>query len=310
VALGPTVGAATQPAAGLPSDSTLVLDALDRRIAEVEAQSEADKIQLGRLSELVSLRHERVLARGKSFYRLTRAGLLPVGGGFGALVSYAMRVERSRRVLASDIDAETRARGLAVDMAREIEQIVRDRAALAGQRAAMVAARAATEDEQRRQQAFKEAFENSTGTGGGYVPVFGGPALAPDTPAGGFATARGRLLLPVAGRADIMPAHREGTEGPGLEMRAPVGTPVRAVFAGRVAFADRYGPLGRIVIVDHGDHYYTVSGNLDEIDVKIGQEVASGERIGTVGDDGQGSRLYFEVRHGSRTVAPEVWLGL
>ncbi len=64
------------------------------------------------------------------------------------------------------------------------------------------------------------------------------------------------------------------------------------------------------MIVDHGDHYYTVSGNLDEIDVKIGQEVASGERIGTVGDDGQGSRLYFEVRHGSRTVAPEVWLGL
>ena len=53
----------------------------------------------------------------------------------------------------------------------------------------------------------------------------------------------------------------------GLEIHAAAGTVVRAAFAGRVAFADRYGPYGRIVILDHGDHYYTVSGNLDEIDV-------------------------------------------
>ena len=53
-----------------------------------------------------------------------------------------------------------------------------------------------------------------------------------------------------------------------------------------------------------------MSGNLDEIDVKIGQDVGAGERIGTVGDDGQGPMLYFEVRHGSQTVAPSAWLGL
>jgi septal ring factor EnvC (AmiA/AmiB activator) len=85
---------------------------------------------------------------------------------------------------------------------------------------------------------------------------------------------------------------------------------VRAAFAGRVAFADRYGPYGRIVILDHGDHYYSVSGDLDEVDVKIGQEVGAGERIGTVGDDGQGAMLYFEIRHGSQTIAPSPWLGL
>jgi septal ring factor EnvC (AmiA/AmiB activator) len=221
-----------------------------------------------------------------------------------------MHVERARRVLASDIDAETRVRGQAVELARELEQGARDRAALVGQRAAMDAARTATEDEQRRQLAFDKAFESSTGPGGGYVAVYGGSALAPDTPAGGFATARGRLLLPVAGRAEVNHVHREGIEGEGLEIRAAAGTPVRSVFSGRVVFADRYGPLGRIVILDHGDHYYTVSGNLDEVDVKIGQDLAAGDRLGTVGDDGRGSRLYFEVRHGSRTVAPEAWLGL
>jgi len=242
---------------------------------------------------------------------LRRAGLLPVGGGLRALIAHAMYVERARRVLASDIDAEVRLRGHGAELARDIERVSRARSSLAAERATD-AAQGAAQDDQKRQSAFDRAFEISTGAGsGGYVAVYGGTgALAPDTPAGGFATARGRLLIPVSGRAEISSSHREGTEGPGLEIRAPAGTGVRAVFAGHVAFADRYGPYGRIVILDHGDHYYTVSGNLDEIDVKIGQNVAAGDRIGTVGDDGRGSMLYFEVRHGSRTVPPEGWLGL
>jgi len=304
------VRAAPQAGESSQADSTSGLAALDRRLADADAQSELDKNELEGLGARLGRQHARVIARGKAFYRLTRAGLLPVGGGFGALVTHAMHVERARRMLAADIGAETRLRGEAAELARELERIARDRAALVGQRAAMDAARTASQDEQRRQLAFDKAFETSTGAGPGYVPVYGGSALAPDTPAGGFATARGRMLLPIAGRAEISPVRREGNEGSGLEIRAAAGTPVRAVFAGRVAFADRYGPLGRIVILDHGDHYYTVSGNLDEIDVKIGQDVAAGERLGTVGDDGRGASLYFEVRHGSRTVAPEAWLGL
>ena len=77
-----------------------------------------------------------------------------------------------------------------------------------------------------------------------------------------------------------------------------------------MAFADRYGPYGRIVILYHGYQFYTVSGDLNEVDVKIGQDVGAGERIGTVGDDGQGPMLYFEVRHGSQAVTPGSWLGL
>ena len=85
---------------------------------------------------------------------------------------------------------------------------------------------------------------------------------------------------------------------------------VRAVFGGRVAFADRYGPYGRLVILDHGDHYYSVSGNLASLDVKVGDEVSGGERLGTVGDEGRGPMLYFEIRHGTETLPPGGWLGL
>jgi septal ring factor EnvC (AmiA/AmiB activator) len=64
------------------------------------------------------------------------------------------------------------------------------------------------------------------------------------------------------------------------------------------------------VILDHGDHYYTVSGNLAAIDVKVGDEVSAGERLGTVGDDARGPMLYFESRHATQTMPPAAWLGL
>jgi septal ring factor EnvC (AmiA/AmiB activator) len=301
------------PVAGARSatDPALALAALDRKIADLDSEEQGSKQELGRLAGEIARARTRVVTRGRSFYKLTRAGLLPLGGGFDALVTHAMHVERARRLLTADVDEDARLHVRAIDLARELERVAKDRVALASQRTAMDAARLAMDDETRRQAAFDRAFETSTGAGTEYVAVNGGTAsVAPEVPSGAFAAARGRLLFPVMARADARPAHREGTEGPGLEIHAPVGSVVRAVFAGRVAFADRYGPYGRIVILDHGDHYYTVSGDLDEVDVKIGQDIGAGERVGTVGDDGQGAMLYFEVRHGSQTVQPSPWLGL
>jgi murein DD-endopeptidase MepM/ murein hydrolase activator NlpD len=293
-----------------PQDPSLALAALDRRIADLDATEQSDKQELARIGRQLGAEHTRVVVRGRGYYKLTRAGLLPVGGGFAELVSYAMGVERARRLLEADVQDEAHLRSRAADLARELERVARDRMALASQRTEMDAARLAMEDERRRQAAFDKAFESSTGAGD-YVAVYGGAgAPQPVETAAGFPSARGHFLFPVAGRAEVRAAHREGTDGPGLEIRAPVGAVVRAVYPGRVAFADRYGPYGRIVILDHGDHYYTVSGDLDEIDVKIGQDVGAGDRVGTVGDDGQGAMLYFEVRHGSQTIAPGPWLGL
>jgi murein hydrolase activator len=302
--------AATPTDVPLPSNPALALAALDRKIADLGATEQSDKLEIARAGAQIGSARARVLARGRAFYKLTRAGLLPVGGGFDSLVTYAMGVERMRRLLARDLGEEARLRARAVDLSSDIERIARDRVAFASQRSAMDAARQAMVEESRRQAAFDRAFQTSTGASADFVAVGGGGELGYDPPAEGFAAARGRLVFPVAGRADVRAARREGTDGPGLEIHAPAGSPVRAAFAGHVAFADRYGPYGRIVILDHGAHYYTVSGNLDEIDVKIGQDVAAGERVGTVGDDGAGPMLYFEVRHGSQTVAPGPWLGL
>jgi septal ring factor EnvC (AmiA/AmiB activator) len=302
----PTVAAPTT-SRGSPA---LALAALDRKIADLDAEEDASKKELAELGGKIAAAHGRVLANGRAFYRLTRAGMLPVGGGFQALVSHAIRVERARRALATEVANETKLRERGGDLSRTLERVARDRIALGSQRTAMDAARIAMEDEQRRQAAFDRAFSTSSGAGGDYVAIYGGGAADPSSAGGGFVASRGRLLFPVLGRAEVRPAKREGTDGPGLEVRAPLGTAVRAVFAGRVAFADRYGPYGRLVILDHNDHYYTVSGNLAGIDVKIGDEVSAGERIGSVGDEGRGAMLYFEVRHGTETIPPGPWLGL
>ncbi len=146
-------------------------------------------------------------------------------------------------------------------------------------------------------------------TVGPAVTVYGG-APAAGAVVEGFGASAGRLLFPVPGRAEARRNWREGADGPGVEVRCAAGSVVRAVYPGRVAFADRYGAYGQIVIVDHGDHYYTVSANLSQVAVAVGQELAQGAPIGTVGDDGHGPMMFFEVRHGGETLDPAPWLGL
>lgn len=306
---GASAGPVPAPAAGQPSPA-LALASLDRRIAELDAEEQASKKELSELGGRIADARTRSLARGRAFYRLTRAGMLPVGGGFGELVGHALKVERARRALATDIEAEQRLRGRGAELSRGLERIARDRVALAGQRGALDRARVQVEDDSRRQAAFDRAFATSNGPSE-YVAVYGGNGAPPDSAGtSGFAASRGRLLFPVVGRAEVRATRREGTDGPGLEIKAQLGSTVRAVFGGRVAFADRYGPYGRLVILDHGDHYYTVSGNLASIDVKVADEVTAGERVGTVGDEGKGSMLYFEIRKATETVQPGPWLGL
>ncbi len=286
----------------------LAFAALDRKVADLDAEERETKREITELGPKLADVHARVVNRGRALYRLTRLGMLPLGGGFDALVTHAMRVERARRSLHGELSSERSLRSRGADLARTLERVAHDKIALTAQRSAMDAARVRGEEDSRRREAFERAFESGT-TGSEYVAIYGGSGSSDPVAIGGFSGSRGRLLFPVLGRAEVRPAKRDG-DGSGLEIRAPLGATVRAVFAGRVAFADRYGSYGRIVILDHGERYYTVSGNLASVDVRIGDEVSAGERIGSVGDEGQGPLLYFELRHGSQTIPAGAWLGV
>jgi len=133
----------------------------------------------------------------------------------------------------------------------------------------------------------------------------------------GFASRRGSLCYPAAGPIvvsfgkKVHPRFNTETMQNGVEIGASRGAPVKAVAPGVVRFAKWFRGYGNMVIVDHGNSYYTIYAHLATIRVSSGQSVNIGDVLGTVGDTGsmQGPSLYFEIRHHQSPVNPEGWLG-
>ncbi len=133
-----------------------------------------------------------------------------------------------------------------------------------------------------------------------------------EAPGGGS----GRLPWPVEGQVITrfgMQRHpRFGTMvfRRGIEIEAREGESVRAVDDGQVAYADWYKGYGELVILDHGNGFYTLYGNLSRLDFAKGAHVARGQVIGLAGDTGslKGTKLYFEIRRNGQAQDPLLWL--
>jgi murein hydrolase activator len=96
----------------------------------------------------------------------------------------------------------------------------------------------------------------------------------------------------------------------GINIKAERGEPIRSVSNGHVIFANWFKGFGNMMIVDHGDHYYTVYAHLQEVFKVKGDRVDRGEVIATVGDSGsmKGPSLHFEVRHHGKPMDPLKWI--
>ncbi len=92
----------------------------------------------------------------------------------------------------------------------------------------------------------------------------------------------------------------------GIDYAAPIGTPVRTVGDGKVEFAGQQNGYGNVVVILHGNNRSTLYGHLSRIDVRTGQHVEQGQRIGAVGMTGwaTGPHLHFEFRVGKEHVDP------
>jgi murein hydrolase activator len=280
---------------------------LERELGGLERDENAAKLELAELARESELLKARTLARGRAYTRLARAGLLPVGGGFKAFVEHAARLERLHRSLSRDLAQERQVAERRAALAKRLSTITARRGPLLAQQRTVSQAETALLAARDRDQAFERAF-----TGGAFddhTAVYGAPSNGLAAASSGFAALKGSLPFPLSGRSEIRSARRNGS-GPGLTMRAPGGAAVRAVFPGRVAFADSYADYGRTVILDHGGGYYTVSANLAEIEVKVGDDVKGGARIATLSGGSTGSMLYFEVRIGQETADPAEWFGI
>ncbi|MEJ7729403.1 MAG: peptidoglycan DD-metalloendopeptidase family protein [Polyangiaceae bacterium] len=281
---------------------------LDRLLIRLDAEEKALKSDLDAAGPELEVIRARMLVRGRAYYKHVRAGLLPAGGGFDALVDHAARVERTRRALDRDIAAEAALMKRSSELAQRLERVRIERAPLEVHREAMVRDRAALQAADERRAAFARAFDSSIHPPD-YVAIYGADLGPSDTGSAGFRALRGRLPFPLPGRAEVRRVRRGG--GPGLEFVAPAGTAVRSVAAGRVVFADRYDDYGLTVIVDHGDQYFSIYGSLGLTELAAGGVVPANGRIGTVGAASGGAPLlYFELRRSAETLDPGPWLGL
>jgi len=88
------------------------------------------------------------------------------------------------------------------------------------------------------------------------------------------------------------------------------GARVRAPFAGRIVYADWLPGMGLMIVLDHGGGYLSLYGHNEQVFRGVGDAVAAGDVIGSVGDSGGHNQaaLYFEVRRGREPVNPENWL--
>jgi septal ring factor EnvC (AmiA/AmiB activator) len=128
-----------------------------------------------------------------------------------------------------------------------------------------------------------------------------------------FAAAKGKLPMPVTGRV----RHAFGqtrADGRltwhGLDISAPHGAPITAVFRGRVLFSDWLRGFGLLTILDHGSGYMTLYGNVDVLHKQVGDWVESGEVIAGAGNSGgkKDTGVYFEVRHKGQPKDPISWV--
>lgn len=134
----------------------------------------------------------------------------------------------------------------------------------------------------------------------------GEPASGPTLPHGG------RMPWPVSGRIlASYGAEPGGGRNDGINIAAPRGAPVKAVEGGVVAYAgNEVRGYGNLVLIKHPDGFITAYAHCEELLVKRGEHVKSGEviaKVGATGGVGQ-PQLHFELRRGERAIDPRKFL--
>ncbi len=127
-----------------------------------------------------------------------------------------------------------------------------------------------------------------------------------------FAKLKGELAWPTRGvlLADFGQSRGGSSmKWDGVLIGAKRGAPVRAVARGRVAYADWLPGQGLLVVLEHGENYFSLYGRNDTVTAKPGDWVEAGDTIATVGDSGGQSQvaLYFGLRKKGTAVNPRKW---
>lgn len=122
---------------------------------------------------------------------------------------------------------------------------------------------------------------------------------------------KGKMPMPVKGR--VKHAYGQprtaGLHWQGWLINAEVGSEVKTIANGRVAYSDWLRGYGLLMIIDHGDGFLSLYANNESLLREVGDWVEPGSKISTVGSSPlNGKGLYFELRKDGKVVDPAAWL--
>jgi murein hydrolase activator len=132
----------------------------------------------------------------------------------------------------------------------------------------------------------------------------------------GFATMKGRLQPPVRGAVTtLFGKNSQGrfglaTYADGIDIKTLAGAEIIAIYDGKVVYAGQLRGYGNLLIINHGQQYYSLISRAAEFYKDEGDEVRTGEVIGIMNDQGGllGEGLHFEIRRGTEPENPLDWV--
>ena len=317
------------------------LQQLDRRIVQVEAELEALEGRRDRVVEDLVSQQAALSARLEALARLAAAPGAPVWAVGPAALTRQRAVADLAGIARDDLDRLTRYDATADRLTARQEAAARARRELVDLRSAVDTERAqiAAQAERRRTLLAEVREDRATHERvagelteaarrlealvrnlARRAPTQRAVARATPTPAPGpavgFGRERGQLPWPAEGRVvtgfgrETHPRFGTETVRTGIDIEAAEGTPIRAVAPGAVAYRGWLKGYGNLLVLDHGDGYYTLYAHASQVLVDEGDQVKGGELVGRVGETGsvEGPRLHFEVRYQSRAEDPQLWL--
>lgn len=131
-----------------------------------------------------------------------------------------------------------------------------------------------------------------------------------------FAAQKGRLDPPAPGTVTTYFGRNAkgkfgiSTYANGIDIKTDPGTDIKAIYEGKVVYAGMLRGYGNLIIIDHGQQYYSLLSRAAELYKKEGDQVNTGEPVGIMSDQfgllSEG--LHFEIRHGTEPENPLHWL--
>lgn len=309
------------------SASEKELETLKARIAEIDRLSVGLKERIGRLEKIAA---RRLVA----YYKLNWIGKLNILASSESMVDLMQRRAAMEKILAYDesiwraLSSERSALQKAMarlhletskretveqNLRQQIEEMTGERRArerlltdIREKKSLELAAIASLKDAAKDLDRILRSFRKEAV----------GPPPGKSPTAKKFIDLKGLLKLPVEGKIVARfgsyknPRFHVLNFRSGIDIQAERGEPIRAVSGGRVLYASWFKGFGNMIIIDHGENYYTVYAHAEELFKEKGDPVETGEVIATVGDTGSmiGPSLYFEVRHHGKPLDPADWI--